>query len=106
MKDPCRAKGRTAHEGHLCKVGQAWKEDSVQVFVEDPANRSYRLFDMPEGNRECEKCGEVIRYDELGVAFCQCPNKNVWNEAVVVAPKKSPFHNRSHLNRLMDGCKA
>ena len=78
MKDPYKARGRTAHEGHLCKTGQAWKEDYVQVFVEDPMSHEYRLFDMPRGSRSCQLCGEIIRYDERGYAFCSCM---IWNEA-------------------------
>lgn len=83
-----RVRGRVAHSGHLNKVGQAWKEDSVQVFVEDPASKTFLLFDMPEGNKDCPKCGKIIRYDERGVAFCQCPDGNVWNEAVAPPPRR------------------
>ena len=103
MNDPYKKFGREAHPGHLNKVGQAWKEDTVQVFVEDPTRKEHRIFDMPEGNRKCERCGEVIRYDERGVAFCQCPSGNIWNEAV---PKTiSPLAKIMRLERLKNFCK-
>lgn len=101
MRDIYKPKGREAHSGHLCKVGQAWKEDFVQVFVEDPAAQEHKLFQMPDGNRVCEKCGEVIRYDTRGYAFCQC---KIWNEANQY--KESQLARMIKLDKIKNFCKA
>jgi ribosomal protein S27E len=61
-------------------VGQAWKADFVQVFAEDPQFKEHRLFKMPRGNIKCAKCGEIIRYDSRGYAFCSC---QIHNEPVI-----------------------
>ena len=74
-----KARGRPAHEGHLSKVGTAWKEDFVQVIVRDPVTKAHKLLKMPRGNISCKKCHEIIRYDTRGYAYCQCQIYNDGN---------------------------
>ena len=77
--------GRFAHEGHVNRTNQAWKADSVQVFVQDPMTKQHLIFDMPRGNKTCPKCHEVIRYDARGYAFCQCL---VHNDMIYKSPRE------------------
>ena len=73
-----KPRGRIAHSGHVSRVGQAWKEKTVQVFAQDSVTGRYNLFNVTDGLFECPKCGYVVEYDSRGYAFCDC---HIWNDA-------------------------
>jgi hypothetical protein len=89
--------GRLAHEGHKSKVGTAWKSDFVQVIVQDPMTKSFKLLPMARGNVSCKKCNAVIEYDTRGIAFCQCSDANVWNDGI---QKRHSYLDRDFLKGL------
>ncbi len=99
-----RLLGRSAHEGHKSRVGQSWKQSFGLACVVDPGMKMYRKVVRIEGDRHfsCSSCGETVRFDDRGYAFCQCL---VWNEKAEWTPRKGE-HGHSHLNKFIGKCKA
>lgn len=79
MKDCYRPRGRLAHPGHLNKTGQAWKEHTVKACWIGRGKMYGKEIELAEDHIGCPACGEVIRYDEHGYAFCQC---KIWNSGI------------------------
>lgn len=88
--DPYKPKGRTAHGGHISKVGQAWTQEKVWVFNNDFGVAKK----LPMGHFPCPICNFVIEFDARGYAFCpKCGD--IFNENAA-RDKKRPVMDEKH----------
>ncbi len=105
---------RFAHEGHLCKVGQNWREDealAVPIMWHEDEKLHYTISikraDKPIkaniGQKTC--CGKIIRWDERGFAFCDVCG-TVWNDGKPNAKEEAEaIRKRKHRTSYKQLCR-
>lgn len=83
-----KIRGRPAHGSHINKTGMSWKAKETDVcflaWHDTHTDHPYytttgKTEKMNEGPVSCQKCGDVIRYDPRGYAFCNC---KIWNDSI------------------------
>ena len=91
MKDIYKPRGREAHVPHLDKVGQSWQQVTKLACICDRASRFYQRVIKIDSDKHvtCPECGEVVIYDTLGYAFCQC---KIWNDSAAPPRRKLDMH--------------
>jgi len=89
-----RPLGRRAKEGHLNKTGQSWRSDITREYDD----RGMLVSVTYNGPKVCPDCGEVIRFDSHGWAFCRC---NIFNDPFVPTTIDEKRRDRVHkINRF------